>query len=341
MTTLDLPNSKGIGGVLMPGKEDREVKTHLKHLALEGKAALTIYHRQRALARLAAALPVPLLDADEGMLYDWRASLQVTDAAAAGYISHVKEFYRWAVRAGYLLASPAEELPVPKVRRRQPRPITEADLNRAIETANARVRIWLILAAWAGFRACEISSLRVEDLRLNSREPVVIVRGKGDKERIVHLCDFAVAELRAAKLPAKGLAWRKADGGQLRAWWVSKLCNEHLHQEGITSTLHKLRARFATALADAGTPILVVRDELGHASVATTEIYTLANNKAAKAAVNKLPAPKPRRSRTIPAVVTIVMLSGTGAPVAACGHPAHRPAAVRTVHAQRNLRRAS
>lgn len=294
MAIVDAPYSKGIGGVLMPGKE---VRDHLKHLQLEGKAALTLYHRERALARLAAALPVPLLDADAGMLYDWRASLTTGDGTIAADLSHVKMFYRWAVRQGYLLTSPAEDLPVPKVRRRIPRPIADKDLFSAIESANARVRIWLILAAWAGLRACEISAFRVEDLRLNGKEPVIIVRGKGDKERVVHLCDFAVRELRAAGLPAKGLAWRKADGGQLRAWWVSKLCNEHLHEEGIASTLHKLRARFATALADAGTPILVVRDELGHASVATTEIYTLANNATAKAAVNKLPVPKPKPRR--------------------------------------------
>lgn len=324
----------------MPDKQDKEVRQHLKHLQLEGKAALTVYHRERALHRLAAALPVPLLDADADMLYAWRESLATSDSTVAVDVSHVKMFYRWAVKQGYILASPAEELPVPKPRRRIPRPITETDLNRAIETANARVRLMLVLAGWAGFRSCELVALRVEDIRLSGREPVVIVRGKGDKERVVHLCDFVVRELRAAKLPASGFAFRKADGNQMRAWWASKLCNEHLRQEGITSTLHKLRARFATALADAGTPILLVRDELGHASVATTEIYTLASNAKARAAVNKLPVPKPRRQRAIPAAVALVMLSGAGAaPVAA--HPVHRPAAVARVPAPRRLRAAS
>lgn len=289
MLNVDLPNGTGIGGVLMP---DKEVREYLKYLALDGKAKLTIYHRERALHRLAAVLPVPLIEADAGMLYDWRASLATADATVAVDVSHVKMFYRWAAGAGLIGASPAEDLPVPRLRRRIPRPITEADLERAILSANARVRIWLILAAFGGFRACEIAALRVEDIRLSGKEPVVIVRGKGDSERVVHLCDFAARELRAARLPASGLAWRKADGSPLRAWWVSKLCNEQLHEEGIASTLHKLRARFATALYEGTRDILLVRDEMGHASVQTTEIYTLASNASAKAAVNKLPVPR-------------------------------------------------
>lgn len=278
----------------MPGKE---VAAHLRHLSLEGKAKLTVYHRERALTRLANALPVPLLDADAEDLYAWRAGLTTGDGTIAADVSHVKMFYRWAVKQGYLLTSPAEEIPVPKVRRRIPRPITEADLDRAIGSANARVRLWLILAGWAGLRACEIAALRVEDMRLSSKEPVLIVRGKGDKERVVHLCDFAARELLKARLPKSGLAWRKADGSPLRAWWVSKLCNEHLHEEGVASTLHKLRARFATALCDAGAHILTVRDQMGHASVQTTEIYTKSSNAGAKAAVNKLPVPGRRLRR--------------------------------------------
>jgi site-specific recombinase XerC len=278
----------------MSGKEVRE---HLKHLKLEGRAKLTVYHRERALIRLAAALPVPLLEADADMLYDWRASLTGGDGHVACEISHVKMFYRWAAGRDLIAVSPAEELPVPKVPRRLPRPIAEAELAHALDAAGARVRIWLVLAAWAGLRACEIAALRTECVRLDDAPPVILVAGKGGTERIVHLCDFAVAELRAAGLPPRGLCWTGAHGQQLRPWWVSKLCNELLHQEGIASTLHKLRARFATALYTASGDILLVRDEMGHASVQTTEIYTLHAKAGARRAVNKLPVPARRLRR--------------------------------------------
>lgn len=286
---MALPNANGPGGVQM---QEQVVNRHIKHLRLEGLTELTIYHRQRALCRLAAAIPCPVLEATDDQLYEWRATLAVADNTAAGYISHVKEFYRWALETGLIDSSPAEHLPVPKVRRHLPRPITERDLRHALETANVRMRAWLVLAAWCGLRACEIAAFRAEWLRLDDSPPHLIVVGKGGKERIVHVCAFAVKILRESGLPVKGIAFANARGGAYRPGYISKLANEHLHHEGITSTLHTLRARFATKLYGATKNPLLVRDELGHASVQTTEIYTLAGTAGAQAAVNKLPVPR-------------------------------------------------
>jgi integrase/recombinase XerC len=273
---------------------DKEVRSHLKHLRLEGKSELTMYHRERALLRLAAFLPVPLLDADDAMLYDWRASLRVSDAAAAGYISHVKEFYKWAHKRGLIESSPATELPVPKLGRRQPRPIPDADLMKAVADASGTVRIWLVLAAWCGLRAKEIAGLRAENIRLRDRKPVIIVASdatKGTAERTIDLCDFARAELAACRLPVTGHAWTYADGRPVRPWWVSKLCNAYLHEHGIASTLHCLRGWFATTAYAESQDIIAVQEMMGHASIETTRPYIRHGSARNKAIVGRLPVP--------------------------------------------------
>src|SRR5262249_9491117 len=166
------------------------VRFHLRHLRLEGKSETTIYHRQKRLEHLAAVLPVPLLEATAEQLYEWRASLKGADVTAATYISHIREFYAFAVRRGLIEADPAAGLPVPKLPRRRPRPIAENDLMNAVSVANKRVRIWLVLAGWCGMRAKEIALLRAENIRARDDQPHILIAfnaTKGRRERIIPL----------------------------------------------------------------------------------------------------------------------------------------------------------
>ena len=157
----------------VPATED--VAAHLRHLRLEGRSELTIYARGRTLARLQAALPVPLAGATRDMLYEWRAGLTVTGPTVAGYLSHVMEYYGWLAGTGRRADDPARGLPVPPVPRRFPRPIGEDDLMRALDLAPDRVRLWLILAAFAGLRCKEIALLRREEIRDRATPPCLIV----------------------------------------------------------------------------------------------------------------------------------------------------------------------
>jgi len=268
------------------------VRAHLRHLRLEGKSPVTIYHRERTLARLAAALSVTLTDATADMLYEWRAALDVAGPTIAGYVSHVREFYEWAVSRNYVSQNPADGLPVPPVPRRLPRPISEDDLTAAMQCASGRVRVWLVLAAWVGMRAKEIALLRAESIRLREAEPHILITletTKGTIEHRVPVCPSAAAELAAAGLPSEGLAFRRADGAPLRPWLVSKLCNEHLHDCGTASTLHSLRARFATKSYEVDHDIRSVQEMMGHARVETTAIYTYVSQAAQAAIVRALP----------------------------------------------------
>ena len=274
------------------------IRANLRHLRLLGRSEQTVYHRERALRRLAAALPVPLIDADADMLYEWRASLTVTNATAACYLSHVKEFYAWAVARGLVESSPALELPVPPVPRRLPRPIAEADLMSALELAGRRVRLWLVLAAWCGLRAKEIALLRAESIRLRDAQPRILIAGnatKGIRERSVPLCPFAAGEIEAAGLPSTGLAFVGASGQPLRPWMVSKVCNSHLHDCGIADTLHTLRHRFGSQAYAVDHDLRQVQELMGHAHIQTTAGYAAIDAARSAQIVGALPVPRQRR----------------------------------------------
>jgi integrase/recombinase XerC len=282
------------------------VLRHLRDLQLRGQTPDTVYCRRRALARLAAALPVPVLDATAADLADWRAGLSVGPGTVVGYVSHAREFYAWAITAGLITENPAADLPVPPLPRRLPRPIGEQDLFAAIAGAPDRIRPWLVLAGWAGLRAKEIAGLRRENVLDRVSPPLLIVAHdatKGRTERAVPLCAFALRELLAAGLPASGWVFRRRDDqpGPNRPWIVSQLCNEYLHGLGITATLHQLRHRFGTETYRGRRDLRLVQELLGHASPSTTAGYAAVDQADAADVVEHLAVPSvPPRLRALP-----------------------------------------
>ena len=275
---------------------------HLNHLRLKGRTPASVYARKRALARLTAALAVPLLSAGSGDLADWRASLTVGDDAVVAYVSHIRSFYDWCVAEGLRAENPAAGLPVPRLGRRLPRPIAEADLMDALAAAPRRIRLMIVLAAWAGLRAKELALLRRENVMDTVTPPVLLIAGnatKGRNERIVPLSSFVLEEIRLARIPSSGYVFRRMDGrpGPNEPWRVSQLVNRHLHRHQITDTLHSLRHRYGTQFYRAsGRDLRLTQEALGHARPETTAGYTLTDNPEAAAAAEGLPVPARLRS---------------------------------------------
>src|SRR5215469_13619720 len=100
----------------MPDDEtDLAVATHLAHLRMRGQTPDTVYCRRRALARMQAALGKPVLDATPADLLAWRAALTIGPGATVSYVSHAREFYRWAIRGicGWSRSCSATPTPAP------------------------------------------------------------------------------------------------------------------------------------------------------------------------------------------------------------------------------------
>lgn len=266
---------------------------HLQHLRLRGLAATHITARRRAVERLAGHLGADPAGATPTDLLDYLGRIpRTTPRSKYAEISHLCCYYRWLNQHGHRSDDPTVTLPKPKLSRLLPRPMSEGDLAVAIASAPPKIRLWLVLAGYQGLRACEIACLDRSDILDNAPTPALVAHGKGRKDRIVPLCDRALAELRAYGLPSRGPLFPRADGapGPTSAHRVSCIANEYLHDLSITDTLHQLRHRAATGWYAASQDILVTGALLGHSDPASTAGYAAYSDARATAAVRALDA---------------------------------------------------
>ena len=111
------------------------VTAHMEWMRQRGLAPSYITARRRILTHLHGHLPRPLLHATARDLSRWRSQLTTAPATVVHAVSHVREFYAWAVRARLIAVSPAAEIPVPRIGRGIPRPVSEARMAAALDRA--------------------------------------------------------------------------------------------------------------------------------------------------------------------------------------------------------------
>lgn len=202
------------------------------------------------------------------------------------WLSDLHIFYEWAIREGLTELDPTVLMDRPRLPRYQPRPIGEADLEVAISCAPPMMRAWLMLAAYAGLRASEVAAVERGDLL--DGDDLLIVHGKGSKERIVPVRPDVLEALRRHGLPGAGLVFTRPDGTPWPGQKVSLYASRFLKGLGIDATLHQLRHRFATKAYQACSDIRVVQELLGHASPTTTAVYAAWDQRRARAAVTAI-----------------------------------------------------
>lgn len=258
---------------------------HFTYLRAAGRADTTIAAAAELLRRIDNDLPHGLCSAYPEEIAEWLAHPGWTVGTRALYRAHIVRFCRWAVHGPNpcLDRDPSAGLPRPRVPTRMPRPATDEQVQRACTQARQPWRLHCVLAAYGGLRCCEIARLDRADVTKDD----MVVHGKGDKVRTVPTDPYVWAAVR--DLPAGPVTYRPR-GGPPTAGWVSNCTGEYLkYSLGLHVSLHRFRAWYATAALDACGDILVVKDLLGHESVATTQMYTLVNADRRRAAVAGLP----------------------------------------------------
>jgi integrase/recombinase XerD len=211
-------------------------------------------------------------------------------SSVARALAAVRSMHRFLVLDGEGEADPSSGVVRPRVPRTLPRPLSVDEVDRILASPAGGTAVALrdqaILETLygAGLRVSELVSLDVDDVDLD--EGSVRVIGKGSKERIVPLGRFgrdAVRTYLAKGRPALASSRSRAAlflnhrGGRLTRQGCDLILRGHVRRAGIRKRVsaHTLRHSFATHLLEGGADVRVVQELLGHASVATTQIYTL------------------------------------------------------------------
>jgi integrase/recombinase XerD len=283
----------------------RAVRTYLDHLSVErGLAANTLTSYRRDLRRYQAYLDelgIESLDAvTEETVTSFLVRLREGDGdhpalsstSAARTVVAVRGFHKFAVRDGLATSDPAASVKPPSPAKRLPKALPLSDVEAILEAAGAagttlalRDRALLEVLYGTGARISEAVGLDVDDL--DTVDGTVLLRGKGSKERLVPVGSYALEAVDAYLVRGRpGLVaagsgtaalFLNARGGRLSRQSAWSVLVRTAERAGVTKDVspHTLRHSFATHLLDGGADVRVVQELLGHASVTTTQVYTL------------------------------------------------------------------
>lgn len=233
---------------------------------------VTIRDRIELLVRLARHIhPTALLDATEDELRGFQSTYaHLSPNSANVYTRHVRALYTWAYKRRLILRNTAEDLDVPRVPRGMPHPTSFDDLRTIFACTTGQLRMAYVLAAFEGMRRGEICRLHVRDVELEG-VPTLLVNGKGGHQRRIPLLAPVLAELQQH---AVRRGWvLNIDGKPYPVEKLSIDSHTHLRGLGLRTTLHSMRGTFATNAGRLTKDPMLIRDLLGHQSVATTQIY--------------------------------------------------------------------
>jgi integrase/recombinase XerD len=281
-----------------------QIRRFLDFLSVErGLARNTLEAYRRDLGRYAAHLGTQgfrdATKADEAAVAGFVGALSGTEYAegkryrassVARALAAVRTFHLFLLREGEAQVNPAERVARPKVPRNLPRPLTVGEVEAILavptdgDPAGLRDRAMLETLYGAGIRVSELVGMDVDDVDLDDASVRVV--GKGGRERVVPLGRFAVESLaayltrsRPAIVGARsgGALFLNRRGGRLTRQGAANILKVAASSAGLSKrvTPHTLRHSFATHLLEGGADIRVVQELLGHATLSTTQIYTL------------------------------------------------------------------
>jgi integrase/recombinase XerD len=223
----------------------------------------------------------------------WLNSQNLKAASSARILAAVRGYQKYLLLENLRTDDPSQQVKSPKLPKRLPKALTQAQVMSLLtasgpepddETADVlrlRNRAILELMYSSGCRVSEVAQLDLDEMVQGGW---VRIRGKGSKERLVPVGSFAQRAIDAYLIRSRPLLSAKAGGPALflnqrgsrlsrqSIWEIIQSAGEGC---GLSVSPHSLRHSFATHLMEGGADVRVVQELLGHASVATTQIYTL------------------------------------------------------------------
>jgi integrase/recombinase XerC len=246
-----------------------------------------------------------LTDIETTYIRSWLAELKgnkITAKSINRKASSLKSFFKYHIRTGSLVSTPMWSVTTPKISKRLPEFVKEADMNNMFQYMEfpddwkgKTDRLLLLLFYHTGMRLSE--QVNLKETQIDYSKKVIKVLGKGNKERVVPVAEELVNDMKAYK-QAKKKEIENADaiyffvlenGKRLYAKYVYLIVKKYLSE---ITTLNKksphiLRHTFATHLTNNGADLNAVKELLGHSSLASTQVYTHNNIEKLKEAHKK------------------------------------------------------
>lgn len=273
------------------GQDRALIERFLEMLAAEaGAAANTIAAYRSDLTLASVALEGRLVVADaaglQALANDWRALARSTVARKAAAL---RRFYAFLLDEGHRADDPGKALPRPGTARSLPKILSHADVDRLFAAiadrcavprplpGDLRLAALVELLYGSGLRATELVSLPRN--AVHPDRPYLILKGKGGRERLVPISDRARAAVAAWRMHvAADGAWLFPSGrahlSRIRLYQLMKALAAEAGIPPDRVSPHVLRHAFATHLLAGGADLRALQSMLGHADIATTEIYT-------------------------------------------------------------------
>ena len=228
---------------------------------------------------------------DTMMLQEFMASLHdigLSPTSQARIVSTLRSFFHYLKTEGIIANDPARLIEYPKIPRTLPDILSVEEIDAMIaaippeKEESIRNRAIIEMLYGSGLRVSELCDIRLSRLSLD--DGLVIIEGKGSKQRIVPLSDVAITCIREylpqrARLNVKygddDILFLNRRGGRLSRVMIFYIVKDLAAMAGITKKIspHTLRHSFATHLLEGGANLRAIQQMLGHESIATTEIY--------------------------------------------------------------------
>lgn len=236
-------------------------------LRAAGLSAQTIKSRRYKMVHLATLLmPSGPEDVTTEQIVQAFARQQWKPETRKAYRNTISSFFRWLHKSGRRSDDPSLDVPRVKKPHAHPRPCPDRYIAAAMKMATTSERLMIRLGAECGLRRGEIARVHSDDVVADGAGRSLIVRGKGDKQRIVPLPD----DLAGIIMDARGYLFPGRFGGHVEESYIGDHISRLL-PDGYAA--HTLRHRFATTAYAATHDLFVVAELLGHESVETTEHY--------------------------------------------------------------------
>ena len=234
---------------------------------------------------------IPLTQISEDTLHNLLSTLHdigLSPRSQARMITGMRAFFRFLIMEDYVINDPSRLIDLPRLSRELPDVLTIQEIDAMIaaippeKDESLRNHAIIETLYGSGLRVSELVAARIS--RLNLREEVLIVEGKGNKQRMVPLSPAAISLIREylptrerlnIKPAGQDVIFLNRRGAPLSRVMVFYIIRDLAAMAGITKTVspHTLRHSFATHLLEGGANLRAIQEMLGHESVATTELY--------------------------------------------------------------------